>query len=394
MKSLLALLLAAVPAHAGGWISSGGELFRDAKNPWFVRNTEAVRYCVRVAEGSFSVSRDSASQLIAGAFRYWQQEFQRLDRFKLPSEGFFTLGTQRFEEVDCSRPNVDIRFLLGYDLLTPEEIAFLKEPRKYIGVTVRTDYDEESLKGKGFVFISSDRGPNAYLNSGSQIERAWQHPKLLTYVLLHEVGHIFGFPHTGSGLMSEVFLEQVINKNLYESFLKWEVESFLSPNLEAEVCAGPMTPLNTEFFTAEPGVKCLKVRPSGNQWDIYAEKEPGTEGVLVGTIKNISIEYLRDFAGLPTVLLQLTERQKVFPPKETAFRPFMVGPILASYGASGTYVVAATKQPKSVYMKISANAFSVIGSSGKNKVEPVLGYQSPLGLSLLIPPTPIFPYGQ
>ena len=49
MKFLLIIFFSQL-TFAGGWVSSGGELFSDAHNPWFVRNTKDVNYCVVVDE--------------------------------------------------------------------------------------------------------------------------------------------------------------------------------------------------------------------------------------------------------------------------------------------------------------------------------------------------------
>lgn len=38
-----------------------------------------------------------------------------------------------------------------------------------IGITVRTNYDLENLKGQGFIYISSDQGEKAYDNPGHSI---------------------------------------------------------------------------------------------------------------------------------------------------------------------------------------------------------------------------------
>ena len=32
----------------GGWVGMGGELIKDARNPWFVKNTAEVFYCIKI----------------------------------------------------------------------------------------------------------------------------------------------------------------------------------------------------------------------------------------------------------------------------------------------------------------------------------------------------------
>src|SRR4051794_30919586 len=63
------------PAPRGAWVSSGGELFKDANNPWFVKNTTTVHYCVNIDESSFSATREEAEVLVRKAIQYWKKEF-------------------------------------------------------------------------------------------------------------------------------------------------------------------------------------------------------------------------------------------------------------------------------------------------------------------------------
>ena len=233
--------------------------------------------------------------------------------------------------MDCvSAETVDLRILFGVETLTQPEREYLQDPRKFIGITVRTDYDEVQLKGRGFMFISSDQGPNPYSNSGDLIEKAWQYPKLLQYALMHEFGHVFGFPHIGGGLMSEVFLEQTLNKKLYENFLKAQVESVLSPESVMEVCQ--LWDTNVLAWLGAPSNhRCIRFAssPTDPGYEVSSRLDEKAQWGAIGKVRPLRLD-MADFRSKPVVVLQLTNKQNVFTPEETAFRSFMNGPEMAA----------------------------------------------------------------
>jgi len=372
----------------GGWVGSGGELFRDAHNPWFLRNTTNVSYCIQLDKETVSADLKTSEKAIKTGLMYWQKELNQSSA--MPQAGHFVLGGQIFVQEECSSAT-DLRFLFGHGTLSEKEIKFLKRPEKYVGITVRTAYDEVNLKGKGFIYIASDRGPHAYDNPGHYLKKAWQHEKLLTYALIHELGHMFGIPHTGNGIMSEVFLDQFLTKTLVDNFIKLPFESFLHPKEELTTCLG-VTRKSRRFFAMDTSHQCLimKILNSHSptaKWDVYAKiNEADLAGTLLGSIVNIRPE-LFDYRGRPASILQITKKQKVFTPIETAFRTFMVGPMILDTGAKGVFISRAGGIPKNVYLRMTNSTVTILGSQ-KNKVEPVYIYNSPLGILRLISPIP------
>lgn len=132
----LAFLFSIKVFAQGGWVSSGGELIKDARNPWFVKNTVSVKWCLQVDPKSISINETQISEAVVDALAYWKDEFTRASLFgTLP--GSFALGTQVFTKVSCSDPQLDLRIIFGSSLLTPEEIKHLKDPNQFIGVTDR-----------------------------------------------------------------------------------------------------------------------------------------------------------------------------------------------------------------------------------------------------------------
>ncbi len=394
--SLLALvvmsLFTEVTLAQGGWISSGGELFKNGKNPWFVKNTTVVNYCIRIDVSSFSASKQEVQSAIQLGFQYWKNEFSK-SIATFTTDGVITLATQDFIEKPCpveigkrDDSKVDLEFLFGYGTLTPRQVAHLVNPKKYIGVTVRTDYDVVNLKAKGFVFISSDLGTESYENAGNLIEKAWMHPKLLQYAVLHELGHVFGIPHTGSGLMSEVFLDQILNKNVYANYEKAPIEAFLRPNEEVEVC--DVSAKSLSWFSATDK-RCIGLNAPYmfGTWKVFAKKDVNSAKEEIGEIRGIT-PVLFDHRGKPVSILQITDEQTVFTPKETLFRSFMYGPFTTETGLTGTFTPSSRAASKSVYINMTPTSITVQGVGAQSKVEPVFIFNSPLSILMLISPTP------
>lgn len=391
MKRVALLGLVASLAHAGGWISSGGELFQDARNPFFVRNTAQVTYCVLHDTSTFSTSTDTLRAAIRDGIRYWKNEFLKAQMGQPPGSdrrGTFELGSQTFNEVDCAQ-NPDLRLLFGYGTLSQEERDFLKRPEKYIGVTVRTDYDSATLKGRGFLYFSSDTGEHKYDNSGQLLEKAWEHRRLLDYAILHELGHVFGFPHAGTGLMSEVFLDQLLDRRLASIFEELPIESFLSPEPKQSVCQSFLKPLIPAFFTADPEIKCVGIdlRAATRTVPVVGFKENSTSEIPLGEIRGFSMQ-IADFSGSQAVLLKLSDAQTVFTPEETAFRPFMVGASFLTFGAKATFIPnSGPREPKPIYFKFTPTSVTMTGLI-RNQMESVYIYNSPLSLLLMTTPQP------
>lgn len=372
---------------AQGWVSSGGELFRDAKNPWFVRSTKEVKYCIEIEKTNFSADLATVSNTIKEGFAYWKSEFNRSP--SLGGDGTFEVATQNFIQINCNDASQtpDIRFLFGYDTLNPDEIKKLENPSKFIGITVRTDYSLQKLKGSGFVFFSSDQGPHAYDNNGSLIDKAWSRPRILKYAILHELGHIFGVPHMGSGLMSEVFLNQILNKNLVDKYESNPIESFIRPAAELDSCS--IAGVAQVWFGMPTGYQCLHIDTSNylGPWKVYAKKTKDANLEEIGEVRNLNMN-LVDQRGRPAVILELNDQQQVFSATEAVFRSFMFGPFMIDMGMSGSYFSAVTKRLAPVYISVTPSSLSIQASPVPSRLEPVFIFNSPISVLMLISPKP------
>lgn len=377
----------------GSWVSAGnGELFGDAHNPWFLRNVDQVKYCVEVAKTSVSASADEVRGLVKESLDYWKNELTSSNEGMGAGNSQFTLGSQTFSEIDCSEGAIDLRFQFGYETLTPEQISFLGDPTKYIGVSVRTNEDYRlNLHGKGFVFIASDIGEKAYHGGKDPtlVAQAWKSKKLLKYAILHELGHVFGVPHTGSGMMAETFLEQMLSVSLAYAFEKTPVESFFKVDEEIDFCeTGSVSTFGLKWLGVPTQHSCLHlsyVRETG-RWEVSSRQSGDPGSVLkLGTFVP-GIPELSDYRIRPAIILQLMDNKTVFTTKETKFRSFMFGPMFIESGGKANFV-GAPGNSKPAYMKISPGSLLIQVVNGL-KIENIVSYSSPIGLLLLRDPTP------
>jgi hypothetical protein len=386
MRTAIAIFaLASASAWAGGWASSGGGSFKDQHNPWFVRNTAAVSYCVSIDSDTFSASADRVHSAVRTAIAYWKSEFGKLQ--SMGSAGDFEVGTQTFTEAaDCA--SADVRVLAGYGKLADNEVAFFrdandatKDVTQYIGVSVRTDYDEVDLRAKGFVYISSDRGAHVYQNDGNLITEAWSKPNLLEYALIHEFGHVFGFPHTGASIMSEVFLERILDQHLTVGFQQAAIVPFLFPG--GELDCGPFN--DGGFFGAQLGT-CVGLTLGGAssspmEIPVYAHTQAsGAAHVSLGTIRGVA-PVMADLRSQPGIFLHLNPRQKVFTDEEAGFRPFMTGPRFVDFGATGNFVPASGGASKPVFLRFTSSSLTITALK-LNKLGVVFSYESPVEIPI------------
>lgn len=212
-KLTLILLLVFVTniSSAGGWVIGGGELIEDASNPWFLNNKPTVSYCVLVDEVNFGLSQAKVETFVHRGLQFWMRQFK--DSAERHPE--FPLGKQVFVQEPCSSAT-ELKFQFGY--LDLEQLSNLENVDRKIAVTVRTAYDRVSLRGKGFLYLSPERGPLRVVNpNGIQNQWSFKNGTIAQLVLIHELGHIFGIKHSDSlPLMQEDFVELAVSKAFAE----------------------------------------------------------------------------------------------------------------------------------------------------------------------------------
>ncbi len=63
----------------GGWISSGGEIFKFDRNPWFVaKNTPQAKYCLTIDKSSVSASEEQVRNSLLTAINWWKKNYSIL----------------------------------------------------------------------------------------------------------------------------------------------------------------------------------------------------------------------------------------------------------------------------------------------------------------------------
>ncbi len=219
--SLMSTIWAVSSTANASWVSAGGEVGGHGSNPWFVANTNYIHYCVEIDEDDFSVDRPKVNKLIKRAIEFWKLDLSHSEHNR--NFPMIQQGTQTFvlKQALCSEdiePKADpcevgsarsteedsIDLVFRFGSLSDQHLDKLKElelePKKHIGFAMRTSYCSKSMRGKGFIYISPDRGENRYQLSNTEqtAEDPWaldQGARLL-HVLIHELGHVFGIGHT------------------------------------------------------------------------------------------------------------------------------------------------------------------------------------------------------
>lgn len=376
-----------------GWISSGGEVFLFDRNPWFLKNVTTVRYCLVIDANSVSLPPADVKAAFLSALQYWQTELK--GDFSHPIPGIAAVATQNWLESACDE-NTDIAIKVGHGALDSDEIAFLtrsegensagKRVESYIGVSIRKSYDLAEMRAKGTLFIASDRGAHAYENKGQLIVEAWKNKALLEYAFMHELGHVFGIPHTGMGMMSEVFLEQALSTRMASFYIQNPQQSFLNPPLNFEVCSLSGT-FQPQFFKIATDASCLVLRKdtqnaNGIRWIVltrqYATSQPQEIGDI--TLERASAKKMN---SKPVITIQLPEEQKVFGSTDRGFASFLISGLTSESDYEGAFHLKGSLKPYPLIASLRTDGVT-LWAVVDNKPQPVLVYAPPTLIKMLI----------
>jgi hypothetical protein len=222
-------------AHAG-WSGSGGRLSNDGDNPWWVGNTTRIAYCIQTDARNFGIPIDRLQELVPKALGYWQRNLANAfktwswdDGNSVPApenDIAMKVGGQTFYEVPCTTEH-DLTFQFG--VMSPEQIQKLGEfgaPQDYVGLAIRTDYDQLQMRGKGFVYIAPEYG-ELMPNLRDLQPRVWSANGEWRFmrVLIHELGHVFGIQHWDTTYAATGEYGLLMSADYPEFLVKWGFEA-------------------------------------------------------------------------------------------------------------------------------------------------------------------------
>jgi hypothetical protein len=276
----------------GGWVwAGGGEHIVNQHNPWFMGPTP-VKYCIdHGGDELFSLSKERSKITVANAINNLTDQLKSINKhdgyylgntinvsnvlkcgvFVSDSRSFINWGRSCKAATEDAAPNTmymsdrfiytnncenaDLEIILGN--INNPKIQKLKNNigttnfQRIAGVSIRTHYSEDSLRGKGFIYIAADKGSLQYSGDRSKkimSDNIWnikqQIPeqalfpdniegltevtsnatylgfKLQRYVvgplepiMVHELGHIFGFVHnTHHNIMNEDYPAKIVRE--------------------------------------------------------------------------------------------------------------------------------------------------------------------------------------
>lgn len=372
---LVALVIGACAvSYAGNESGGGGGLLKDSHNPWFLQNTTDVNYCILLDPANFHQTEEVADQFIQKIFSYYKAEFRNSANTANVGGVNIEIATQNFRRTQCNE-FTDIRFQFGY--LTSEQRKIFDDPRNYIGHAQLEKYDRTQLRGKGFIYISADEGDLKPVGP-NLLDRPWNEGKgeLLYWVLLHEIGHVFGLQHEimGSFFMDERFPEMVVTRGSYErmgriteapNFFKFQTSLWNPSICTAASDATPNPPANKpnnksfnwgdkeKFFGAKIPYRCISAIVSRGKIDLTAFDHDGKTqpiGTITWNDEPVS-QGGRYFE--PIVRVWLSSEQAVFPKKLTVPETYLGASRFSAEEIIGTYTSADGKTVRQVFGTIT-----------------------------------------
>lgn len=339
---------------AGWGDSGGGEWVLDAHNPWFVKNTESVLYCMQVSKDEVSLPEAEVQELFERAVNFWKRDFANLDS----SVG---IARQNFKSVGPCNGSIDLEIRFGKKALSKEQLEHFtsngENPDRYIGVSVQTHYDRVKLKGKGFIFVNGD----TYEGNGGMRrvpKKIWSEKGLLYRLFIHELGHVFGFSHAAEGIMSATYPERMIRdfqRGQRELADLVDPNKIMSSPTEFKLCA--LKDMALYFFLS--GIEesnnrsCVSIDLTKKVQTLEFKMENGdiVSGELIVKYRAKETQFTYP------IKLFLTGEQKVFP--NMRGEAWLNGPAMEASNINYKFVTA--KDTKSFLIKMNGSALEAYG---------------------------------
>ena len=352
------------------WSSGGGELIKDLHNPWFIQNTKKVTYCIVRDDAHFKLNDEEGfpiEALVEKAFKFWKDEFKTSYNPLGDAKDGVKVATQDFVKLNCDQ-NPDINFQFGH--LSTSQLDEMKkmalDPRGFVSLAVRTDYDQVNLKAKGFIYLAADSGP-LRPNTDDMLDHPWAEGSgsFIYKILVHELGHVFGLQHQNNifSFMAPEYPESLLKKGnnggaagsgysyYLPTFFKYSQpkDFWMCLNLEIQ-------PVAIKFFGVPSSWECYETRYKENSFEIWGVVGPRDHDKqeLIGTAlleKNGSDRY--DMA----VSVWLPDSQNVYPPNPSRQGRILYGPMILQQHRKGVYRDASGSIERPISVILSPNIY-------------------------------------
>lgn len=265
MFRYLSLMLALVISAQvqAGIFTNGGDYSWQQDSVWFL-GEEPVEYCVEI-NGEYHLTKQQAAKEVRRALDLWIEFFKRRGLSNLTFMNLARLPhsplSLTFNEVPaCTEGQAQIRFVFG--ARTPEVERIRETNPTFVAIAYRKNYDHHTLRNAGTIFF----------------DRWIRDEAKLFHILVHEIGHIFGFPHDSLPIMKNhvgEFVDNPLAQNLLGQIEAptWKyrlndgdvLDFTFDGEKDGQAVTNRLLPQTNELFGFDPaGFHQLKLRVEAN----------------------------------------------------------------------------------------------------------------------------------
>ena len=211
------------------------------------------------------------------------------------------------------------------------------------------------MRGKGFIYLASDQGPNAFKGPAQAVRTPWNYDGVLLRIMTHELGHVFGIAHTDAGVMASSFSENLILPSSVARYKdSHDIRSFSKTVEKIRRC--DFSVQAARWFEVPDMARCLLLSVGERGLDVSFEDASGTV-VKLGTVEFHSKGLASNAQVLSTVFAPSS--QTLFPnPGGSIFIPSAIQNTLSNIGV---YIGAKSGRSKSARVEFSTRGIQILG---------------------------------